>query len=70
MKIKVCIILPVVSCSCATQLLIFGEEDMLSVLQNRVLRKIFGPEMEEETHARENFLMRNFKILYTWVHAS
>jgi len=52
--------LPVVSYSFATQFLTFGE-DMLRVLENRVLRKIFGPEMEEETHAIENFLMRSFK---------
>jgi len=70
MKIKVRIILPVVSYSCATQFLIFGEEDMLRGLQNRMLRKIFGSEMEEETHARESFLMRSFNILYTWVRAS
>jgi hypothetical protein len=54
MKIKIPIILPVVSYSCATQFLTFGEEDILRVLENEVLRKIFGPKMEEETHAREN----------------
>jgi hypothetical protein len=49
MKIKRSIILSFVSYSCATQFLTFGEEDMLRVLENRVLRKIFVPKREEET---------------------
>jgi len=61
MKTKIPIILPVVSYVCATQFLTFGEEGMLRVLENRVLRKIFRPKMEEETHARENLLIRGFK---------
>jgi hypothetical protein len=41
MKIKIPIILFVVSYICATRFLTFGEEDMLRVLENTVLRKIF-----------------------------
>ena len=61
MKIEIRLILPVVSYSCATRFLTFGEEDVLRVLENRVPRKICGPKIEEETHARENLLMRSFK---------
>jgi hypothetical protein len=46
LKIKIYrnVILPVVLYGCET----FGEENRLRVFENRVLRKIFGPEMEED----------------------
>jgi hypothetical protein len=43
MNIKIPVILSVVLYSCATQFFTFGEEDMLRVLEERVLRKIFEP---------------------------
>jgi len=50
-KIKIyrIIILPVVLLGCETWSLTLREERRLSVLQNRVLRKIFGPKRDEVT---------------------
>jgi hypothetical protein len=42
------IILPVV-CGCETWLLTLKEESRLKVLENRVLRRIFGPKRDEIT---------------------
>jgi len=51
LKIKVyrIIILPVVLYGCETWSLILGVERRLRVLENRVLRRIFGPRSDEVT---------------------
>jgi hypothetical protein len=48
-KIRICktIILPVVFYGCETWSLALREEHRLGVFQNRVLRRIFGPKMDE-----------------------
>jgi hypothetical protein len=43
------IILPVVSYECETWSLTLREEHSLSTLENRVLRRIFGPKRDEVT---------------------
>jgi hypothetical protein len=43
------IILPVVLCGCGTGSLILREEHRLRVIENRVLRRIFGPKRDEVT---------------------
>jgi hypothetical protein len=50
-KIKIyrTIILPVVLCGCENWSLILREESRLKVFENRVLRRIFGPERDELT---------------------
>jgi hypothetical protein len=50
LKIKIykTVILPVVLYGCETWSLTLGEEHILRVFENRVLRKIFGPKREEE----------------------
>jgi hypothetical protein len=47
-KVKICktIILPVVLCGCETWSLMLREEHRLRVLENRVLRRIFGPKRD------------------------
>jgi hypothetical protein len=49
LKIKIYkpIILPVVLYECETWSLTLGEEHRLSIFENRLLRKIFGPKREE-----------------------
>ena len=49
LKIKVyrSTIMPVVLYGCETRLLIMREERTLRVLENRVLRRIFGPKRDE-----------------------
>jgi hypothetical protein len=51
MKIKIwsTVILPVVLYECETWCLILWEERWLRVFENRVLRKMFGPNMEQVT---------------------
>ena len=51
LKIKIYrnIILPLVLYGCETWLLILREERRLRVFENRVLRRIFGPRMDEVT---------------------
>jgi hypothetical protein len=51
MKIKIyrTIILPVVLFGCETWSVTLREEHKLRVLENRVLRKIFGPKGQEQT---------------------
>jgi hypothetical protein len=51
LKIKIyrTIILPVVLYGCETWSLTLREEDRLMVLENRVLRRIFGPKTDEVT---------------------
>jgi hypothetical protein len=41
------IMLPMVLYGCETWSLILGEEHSLRVFENRVLRRIFGPERDE-----------------------
>jgi hypothetical protein len=50
-KIKICrtIILPVVFYGCKTWSLTLKEEHRLRVLENTVLRRIFGPKRDEVT---------------------
>jgi hypothetical protein len=48
-KIYRTIILPVVLYGCETWLLILREERRLSVFENRVLSRIFGPKRDEVT---------------------
>jgi hypothetical protein len=50
LKIKIykTVILPVVLCGCEIWSLTLGEEHRLRVFVNRVLRRIFGPKMEED----------------------
>jgi hypothetical protein len=49
LKIKICrtIILPVDLYGCETWSLTLREERRLRVFENRVLRRVFGPEMDE-----------------------
>jgi hypothetical protein len=47
-KIYKTVILPVVLYGCETWSLSLGEEQRLSVFENRVLRRIFGPKREED----------------------
>jgi hypothetical protein len=51
LKIKIyrTIILPVVLCGFETWLLTLREERRLRVFENRVLRRVFGPKMDEVT---------------------
>jgi len=51
LKIKIyrIIILPVVLYGCETWLLALKEERRLRVLENRVLKKVFGPKVDEVT---------------------
>jgi hypothetical protein len=48
-KINRNIILPVVTCECETWFLKLKEECRLSVFENRVLRRVFGPKRDEVT---------------------
>jgi hypothetical protein len=50
LKIKIykSVILPVVFYECETWSLTLGEENRLSIFENRVLREIFGPKRKEE----------------------
>jgi hypothetical protein len=48
-KIYKTIILPVVLYGCETWSLVLRDQDILSVFENRVLRRIFGPKMDEVT---------------------
>jgi hypothetical protein len=52
-KIYKTIILPVVLYGCETWSLMLGEEHRLKVFENRVLRRIFGPERDEVTGWRK-----------------
>jgi len=63
-KIKIyrTIILPVVLCGCETWLLALREEHRPRVLENRVLRRIFGPKRDEVTRGGQNNLRRSLMI--------
>jgi hypothetical protein len=54
------IILPVVLYGCEAWFLTLREEHRLRVFENRVLRRIFGPERDEE--AGENCIMRSCMV--------
>jgi len=43
-------------------LLALREERRLRFLENRVLRRIFGPKRDEVTGIEENYIMRNLTI--------
>jgi hypothetical protein len=57
-KIYKTVILPVVLCGCETWSLTVREEHRLRVFENGVLRKIFGPEREEDHE--EKCIMMSF----------
>jgi hypothetical protein len=48
-KINITTILPVILYGCETWLLTLREDHGLRVYENRVLRRIFGPQREEVT---------------------
>ena len=64
LKIKIyrTIIFPVVLYGCETWLLKLREERRLSVSENRVLRRVFGPKRDEVTGNGENYIMRSLGI--------
>jgi hypothetical protein len=53
------IILPVVLYGCEPWSLTLKEERRLGVLENRVLRRLFGPKRDEVTGNGENYIMRS-----------
>ena len=53
------IILPLVLYGCETWSLTSREERRLTVFENRVLSRIFGPKRDEVTGGGENYIMRN-----------
>jgi len=53
------IILPVVVYGCETWLLALREERRLRVIENSVLRRIFGPRRDEVTGECKNDIMRS-----------
>jgi hypothetical protein len=61
LKIKIykSVILPAVLYGCEIRSLIFREEHILRVFENRLLRRIFGPKREEDGSWR-NCIMVNF----------
>jgi hypothetical protein len=58
-EIRVTVILPVVLYGCETWSAILREEHRLSVYENRVLRRIFGPKRKWR-EAGEDYIMRSF----------
>jgi len=61
-KIYRTIILPVVLYGCATWSLTLRKERRLRVLENRVLRREFGPKRDDVTGSGENYIMRSLVI--------
>jgi hypothetical protein len=59
------IILPVVLCGCETWSLKLTEEHGLRVLEDRVLRKIFGPKRDEVTGEWRRLHNKEFYDLYS-----
>ena len=55
-------ILPVVLYGCVTWSLTLSEDRRLSVFENRVLRRIFGPKRDEVIVSGENYIMRSIVI--------
>jgi hypothetical protein len=56
------IILPVVLYGCETWSLTLREEDRLTVSENRMLKRIFGPKRDKVTGDGENCITRSFVI--------
>jgi len=63
-KIRRIIILPVALYGCGTCVLTPREGHRLRVLENRVLKRMFGPERRKSQEAGEDCIMRSF-ILHT-----
>ena len=65
-------ILPVVLYGCETWSLTLREERRLRVFENRALRRVFGPKMEEVTGNGENYIRKSlvicthYRILCGW----
>jgi hypothetical protein len=57
--------LPVVLYGCETWFLILREEHRLRVLENRVLRRIFGPKMDELIGGYRKFPNKELHRLYS-----
>ena len=74
LKIKIyrTTVLPVVLYGCEIWSLTLREEHRLRVFENRVLRRVFGPERDEVTGNGENYIMRSlgifspYRILCGW----
>ena len=66
LKIKICrtIILPVVLYGCETWSLTLLEERKLRVFENKVLRRIFGPRIDEVTGERRRMHNEEINVLY------
>jgi hypothetical protein len=64
-KIHRTIILPVVLYGCETWSPKLREESRLRVLENRVLRRLFGPKRDEVTSGEKNYIMRSSMICYS-----
>ncbi len=56
------VIFPVVLHGCETWSLTLREERRLRVIENRVLRRIFGPKRDGVTENGENYIMRTLMI--------
>ena len=67
LKIKIyrTIILPVVLCGCETWSLTLREERRLSVFENRVLRRVFGPKRNEVTGEWRKLHNEELRDLYS-----
>jgi len=63
-KIHRIIVLPVVLYGCETWLLTLREERRLSVFENKVLRKIFGPKRDEVTGEWKRLHNKELYTLY------
>jgi len=61
-KIYSTVILPVVLYGCETWSLTLREVRGLRVFENRVLRRIFGPERDEVTGGGQNYIIRSLMI--------
>jgi hypothetical protein len=59
------IILPVILYGCETWFLMLWEEHRLKVFENRMLRRIIGPKINEVTESGENCIMRSSVNLYS-----
>jgi hypothetical protein len=64
-KINRTIIIPVVLYGFETWSLTLREEHRLMVFENRVLRRIFGPKMNEVTGSGENYIMEEPNYLHS-----
>jgi hypothetical protein len=64
LKVKIyrTIILSVVLYGCETSSLTLREERRVRVFENRVLRRVFGPNRDEVTGNGENYIMRSLVI--------